>query len=199
MGNREDLLAGALRCLKEKGWARTTVRDIAAAAGVNHAAIGYHFGSREDLLMAAFVQAMDEWGDEIGRAVAAVVDPTSSPREQYEAMWEATIESYKGSRQLWMASIEAGVQAEYSPKVRALLAGGVREGRMGFAAALSGVPEDSLDDETERTYGGVQMALMSGMVMQWMFDPDHAPSGKNVADGIMALAARIGADSPPST
>jgi AcrR family transcriptional regulator len=65
MGNREDLPAGALACLKDKGWARTTVRDIAAAAGVNHAAIGYHFGSREALLTSAFVQAMEEWGAEI--------------------------------------------------------------------------------------------------------------------------------------
>src|SRR3979411_3406647 len=57
MGNREDLLTGALLCLKEKGWARTTVRDIAAAAGVNHAAIGYHFGSRGGHLMHALSQA----------------------------------------------------------------------------------------------------------------------------------------------
>src|SRR5215472_17197961 len=57
-GNREDLLAGALECLKTKGWTRTTVRDIAAAAGVNHAAIGYHFGSREALLIEAFTQDM---------------------------------------------------------------------------------------------------------------------------------------------
>ncbi len=52
MGNRDDLLDGAVRCLRDKGWARSTVRDIAAAAGVSHAAIGYHFGSREALLTA---------------------------------------------------------------------------------------------------------------------------------------------------
>jgi len=69
MGNREDLLAGALECLKTKGWARTTVRDIAAAAGVNHAAIGYHFGSREALLIEAFTQAIEAWGAETEGAV----------------------------------------------------------------------------------------------------------------------------------
>ena len=71
MGNREDLLAGALACLKTKGWTRTTVRDIAAAAGVNHAAIGYHFGSREALLIEAFTQAMDAWGAQTEAAVRA--------------------------------------------------------------------------------------------------------------------------------
>ena len=34
MGNREDLLAGAKKCLYEKGYARTTARDIASAADV---------------------------------------------------------------------------------------------------------------------------------------------------------------------
>lgn len=61
MGNREDLLAGARRCLEEKGYLRTTVRDIATASKVSMAAIGYHFGSREVLLNQALFAAMDEW------------------------------------------------------------------------------------------------------------------------------------------
>ncbi len=36
----------------DKGYARTTARDIATAAGVSLAAIGYHFGSKEELLEA---------------------------------------------------------------------------------------------------------------------------------------------------
>ena len=41
MGHREDLLEGAKRCLYEKGYARTTARDIVAASGTNLASIGY--------------------------------------------------------------------------------------------------------------------------------------------------------------
>ncbi len=61
MGNREALLEGAKRCLIEKGYARTTARDIADAAGVSLAAIGYHYGSKESLLEQAFMAAMEEW------------------------------------------------------------------------------------------------------------------------------------------
>ncbi|MGH3648185.1 MAG: TetR/AcrR family transcriptional regulator, partial [Micromonosporaceae bacterium] len=50
MGNREALLEGAKRCFHEKGYARTTARDIAQASGVSLAAIGYHFGSKEALM-----------------------------------------------------------------------------------------------------------------------------------------------------
>ena len=40
MSHREDLLAGAVQCLREKGYAHTTARDIVAASGTNLASIG---------------------------------------------------------------------------------------------------------------------------------------------------------------
>jgi AcrR family transcriptional regulator len=191
MGNREDLLAGALECLKTKGWTRTTVRDIAAAAGVNHAAIGYHFGSREALLIAAFGQAMDEWGAQSQQAARAAASAGADGRQRYEAFWRGVIDSYGQNRWLWLATIEAAVQAEHTPKLRELMAAGLREGRNGLAAGLLGIPEDDVTGEPEQALGSVQLALMSGILVQWLLDPDAAPSAKHVADGIVALADRI--------
>ena len=191
MGNREDLLAGALACLKTKGWTRTTVRDIAAAAGVNHAAIGYHFGSREALRIEAFTQAMDEWGTETEAAVRAASAAGAGPREQYEAFWRQVIASYAANRWLWLATIEAAVQAEHSPKVRELLAASLRQGRSGLAAGLLGVAEDALDGPAERALGSVQLALMSGMLVQWLIDPGQAPTERDITDGLFALAGHL--------
>lgn len=188
MGNREDLLAGALTCLRTKGWTRTTVRDIAAAAGVNHAAIGYHFGSREALLIEAFTQAMDAWSDEGEQAVRAGLSPDASARDGYEAFWQQAIGSYAANRWLWLATIEAAVQAEHTPKLRELIAAAQQQGRRGLAAGLLGRAEDTLDESTERTVGSVQLALMSGILVQWLVDPEHAPTGPEIADGLIALA-----------
>jgi len=193
MGNREDLLEGALACLKTKGWARTTVRDIAAAAGVNHAAIGYHFGSREALLIEAFTQAMDAWGAETEGAVRAAAGAGAGPRERYEAFWREVIASYAAHRWLWLATIEAAVQAEHSPKVRELLAAALRQGRSGLAAGLLGVAEDALGGRAEQALGSVQLALMSGVLVQWLIDPGHAPTERDIADGILGLAGQLGA------
>lgn len=191
MGNREDLLAGALTCLKDKGWARTTVRDIATAAGVNHAAIGYHFGSREALLIEAFVQAMDEWGGEIETAVRAALEPDATPRERYEAFWRRAIDSYGANRRLWLASVEAAVEAEHNPRVRELMVNALREGRSGLAAGLLGIPEGELDDKDIHSIGSVQLALMSGVLVQHLLDPDHAPSADNITDALVSLAGRL--------
>ena len=198
MGNREDLLAGALACLKTKGWARTTVRDIAAAAGVNHAAIGYHFGSREALLIEAFTQAMDEWGTETEAAVRAARAAGAGPREQYEAFWRQVIASYAANRWLWLATIEAAVQAEHSPKVRELLADSLRQGRAGLAAGLLGVAEDALDGPAEQALGSVQLALMSGMLVQWLIDPGRAPTERDITEGLLGLAGHLGGRPSPA-
>ena len=191
MGNREDLLAGALECLKEKGWARTTVRDIATAANVNHAAIGYHFGSREALMTEAFIQAMAEWGTELGTTLQAAIDPTMTPRQQYEAFWRQAIASYSANRRLWLASIEAAIQAEHSPNVRDLVREGLRQARSGLAAGLLGVPEEDLDGQTDQTLGSLQLALMSGLLIQWLVDPEQAPNEQDITEGVLALAAHI--------
>jgi AcrR family transcriptional regulator len=193
VGNREALLDGATRCLYEKGYERTTVRDITAAAGgVSMAAIGYHFGSREALLNAAMINAIDKWGEEIERALAASVDPDATPAEQAEAVWMEMIASFTEHRRLWIASHEAFMQTEHSPELREQLAAGQREGRRGLAAIAAGVAEDDLDDETVRTVGSVQMALLAGVMMQWLLDPAHAPSGPEIIQGLRALVERIG-------
>ncbi|WAL63778.1 TetR/AcrR family transcriptional regulator [Amycolatopsis cynarae] len=196
MGNREDLLAGALQCLKDKGWAGSTVRDIAAAAGVNHAAIGYHFGSREALLTEALMQAMEQWGAEIGQAVMAALTTDASPRERYEAFWRQVILAHTNNRRLWLTSIEAAVQAERNPAIRELMAKGLREGRSGLAANLLGIPEDALGGTAAQTVGAIQMGLMTGLLMQWALDPEQAPDEHDITDGLIGLTALITGTQP---
>jgi AcrR family transcriptional regulator len=193
MGNREDLLAGARACLQDKGWARTTVRDITAASGgVSMAAIGYHFGSREALLNAALIEAIDEWGTRLGRTLASFGTGDSSRAERYEAMWAAMIESFTADRTLWLASIEALVQAEHSEDLRRYLADGQSQGRRGLASVLSGTPEDELDATTARTLGAAQMALFTGLMTQTLTAPDQAPDASEVVAGLRALAEIVG-------
>lgn len=49
---RTQILDASLRLFSEKGFARTSVRDIAQAAGITDAAIYYHFASKRELFEA---------------------------------------------------------------------------------------------------------------------------------------------------
>src|SRR5450631_568164 len=50
---RQKILDTAERLIGEQGYAATSLRQIIAEAGVNLAAVHYHFGSKEELLDAA--------------------------------------------------------------------------------------------------------------------------------------------------
>ncbi|MFE0175600.1 TetR/AcrR family transcriptional regulator [Streptomyces sp. NPDC059002] len=185
MGNREALLAGAKACLREKGYDRTGVRDIATAAGVSTAAIGYHYGSREALLNQALFEILDEWGDSMARAL--VRDADGSSKRHFEGMWESLIADFTAHPDLWLASMELFMQARRRPELRGALAEGTARGRRGLAALLDGVPEGEVAETSVRTLGSVQLALMSGVMIQHLSDPAAAPSAAEVLEGLRGL------------
>ena len=185
MGHREDLLAGAKRSLYEKGYARTTARDIVAASGTNLGSIGYHYGSTQALMNAAMLSAIEEWGDAIGAALA--VETADEPDDPLVRYWRRVLSTMDTHRELWLASVEAMIQSEHSPDLKAQIAAGMQEGRRGLAAMLTGREEKTIDEETVRTVGSVAMALMSGVMTQWLVDPAYAPSAEQIAAGLRAL------------
>src|SRR6266571_4289283 len=52
---RTSILSAAERLYADRGFADVTLRDIVAAAGVNLAAVNYHFGSKDELIAELFV------------------------------------------------------------------------------------------------------------------------------------------------
>ncbi|WP_133903591.1 TetR/AcrR family transcriptional regulator [Actinophytocola oryzae] len=183
MGNREDLLVGAMRCLFEKGYARTTARDIASAAGVSLAAIGYHYGTKEDLLNAALYQALAEWGDDLGKALAAATRPDATPAEQFEETWTQVLRTFAANERLWAVQFELLAFLGQKPDLKAAFAAANRQGRQGLAD-LFGV--------TGETVGAVFQALVGGLAAQWLVDPESTPSGRDLRKALLAIADAVG-------
>ncbi len=57
---REALLDSAVRLFSARGFEAVGIREIVAEAGVNLAAIKYHFGSKQDLYLAAVKRALEK-------------------------------------------------------------------------------------------------------------------------------------------
>ena len=68
---RERLLAAAGRLFAEQGYAATSLRDITRVADANVAAVNYHFGSKEGLLLASLHATLDPINEERMRALDA--------------------------------------------------------------------------------------------------------------------------------
>lgn len=71
---RARLLDEAVRLFAEQGFARTSTRAIAQAAGVNISAISYYFGDKEGLYRSAFYEPFAAQ-DDFDSAIATIANP----------------------------------------------------------------------------------------------------------------------------
>jgi AcrR family transcriptional regulator len=184
MGHREDLLEGAKKCLAEKGFVRTTARDIVSASGTNLASIGYHYGSKDALLTQAFVALMEEWG----AAFQASLKGRPGTLERFRSVWDSVLAQQEASFPVWAASLEVALGRGQHPELRALLAAQQDEGRRGLVSMLTGTPEEEVGERDVRTLGAFYQALLNGLMIQWMFDPGSAATAEEFTEGMRRAA-----------
>jgi len=184
MGNREALLDGAERCLVDKGYARTTARDITSEAGVSLAAIGYHFGSKEELLKAALRRSLERWGDEISE-LKQEMHLVDGEGDRFVDTWDRVIDSFRESSKLWAVQFELLAALEREPELRQSFAAETRHARIALANLFDTIPEDN--EEAEKL-GAFYQVLLAGLAAQWLSDPETTPSGQELLDAIKLVA-----------
>ncbi|WP_060176846.1 TetR/AcrR family transcriptional regulator [Streptomyces sp. IMTB 1903] len=184
MGHREDLLEGAKKCLVEKGFVRTTARDIVSASGTNLASIGYHYGSKDALLAEAFTGLMEQWG----AVFQDGLDGEGGSAERFRALWEGVLAQHEKSAPVWAASLEVALGRDQRPDLRAMLAASQAEGRRTLASLLTGTPEGELDERDVRTLGSFYQALLNGLMIQRLFDPESAATAEELTEGMRRAA-----------
>ncbi|MEV6736952.1 TetR/AcrR family transcriptional regulator [Streptomyces sp. NPDC051104] len=191
MGHREDLLEGAKRCLLEKGFARTTARDIVRESGTNLASIGYHYGSKDTLLVQAYVSLVEEMGDrfEPGWGAGGTTATPPDSLERFREVWSNVLRTLPESRAIWLLSYELLFQDDRLGDVRRLLAEAQEQGRAGMISMFNGVPEEQLDKETIDTEGRFYQTLLQGLVVQFLFDPDSATDADQLTEGLRRVIA----------
>ncbi|MGW7061177.1 TetR/AcrR family transcriptional regulator [Streptomyces sp. NPDC054904] len=184
MGHREDLLEGAKKCLAEKGFVRTTARDIVSASGTNLASIGYHYGSKDALLAQAFIVLMEEWGE----GFQTGVDAAAAFPDRFRALFEGVLDRREETAPIWAASLEVALDRDRMPELRALLAASQGDGRKGLIAMMTGVREEDITEREVRTVGAVYQALLNGLMVQWLFDPASAATPEEFTEGMRRVA-----------
>jgi AcrR family transcriptional regulator len=104
------VLEAACRVIAERGADATRFADVAAESGVPVSTLQYYFGSREDLLVAAFRHASSAEIAALEADVAAIADPW----EQLERIIATSLTGYEpdapeGGR-LWIESWHFGIR-----------------------------------------------------------------------------------------
>ncbi|MBL1086626.1 TetR/AcrR family transcriptional regulator [Streptomyces actinomycinicus] len=184
MGHREDLLEGAKRCLLEKGFLRTTARDIVKESGTNLASIGYHYGSKDALLVKAYISLIEAVGENFDPGLGGEMTQPGGSLERFQEVWGTIIRTVPESRAIWLLSFELMFQDERIVEVRKLLAEAQKEGRTGLVSLFRGVPEADLDEDEAETEGRLYQTLLNGLMVQWLFDPDSATTAEQLTEGL---------------
>lgn len=185
MGNREDLLAAAERCLRAKGYSATTSRDLASEGGTSLAAIGYHFGSKEALLNEAMTKCFSAWSENLGARLLALV---GLPREELMAqMLPAIYEAIETDRAVLVAFFDALAQSERSPELRALLVSQYQQGRAEVSALMGVLLGTDGTDADAQALAGLVVALLDGLAVQAIIDRSLLPA----TDAVRQLGNRL--------
>ena len=89
---RGRLLREAAGLFRDKGYERTTVRDLAAAVGIQSGSLFHHFRTKEEILKAVMVETI-----RLNTAVMrAAMNAAGSSREKLKALVRAELESING-------------------------------------------------------------------------------------------------------
>ena len=192
MGNREDLLAGARKVIIERGVAKATARDIAAAAGVSLAAIGYHFGSKERLLTEALTDAL---GTAIGDGMGDLIREGAGtpPLHAFAHTWNGIPGIFVANREAILASLENILRVVRDPDAQRHMDAAIGDAYRGIADALRAAHPQLTDDQAQ-ALAQLDFVLVQGLALLWLVSPDGVvPSGDRLAEAISALSAPPGA------
>lgn len=77
----ERILDAAEALFSEKGFAETSLRNITTKAGVNLAAVNYHFGSKKSLIQAVFARYLTPFSEQFAQQLNDIEHQNNTPEQ----------------------------------------------------------------------------------------------------------------------
>jgi AcrR family transcriptional regulator len=185
---RERILDAAEALFAEHGFANTSLRAITAKAGVNLAAVNYHFGSKEALIQQVFARRLVPLNRERLERLAAL--EAEGEADNLEAVLGAFIGPTFKSEETddpgevrfmrLLGRTHAGASAPLREFVHTLYAEVLGHFERALIRALPHVPKDELDWRVHFLLGSVSYTLAMTDTMKIIADRD-LPDADNKA------------------
>jgi TetR/AcrR family transcriptional regulator, acrAB operon repressor len=185
---RHRILDVAERVFSERGVTRTSLADIANAAGVTRGAVYWHFTDKADLfcsMVARVTMPMESSACQTNHGTAA--DPLASIREMMTGILRRTSEDPQARRVFHIVYHKCEHVDEMEPvwqRFNEMRAGCLQQLEEGLRAAMA-------QGQLPRTLNARQAALglralLDGLVSNWVMNPDNR-SPEYDADGLVDL------------
>ncbi len=173
MATRQRILDTAELEFQRRGVSRTSLQDIARAAGVTRGAIYWHFKDKSDLFNAMMKRVTFPMEEEIKRSGdAALADPVAHIRRSFLAALRATVVDPQARRVFEIALHKV----EYVDELRALQdrrVDGLRErvGQIERGLRRARPPGPAGGGVSARTAALGLHSLVDGLLRNWMLEP----------------------------
>jgi AcrR family transcriptional regulator len=132
--SRQQVLDAAIRALAERGYARTSVSDIASAAKMSKGAVHYHFESKDDLI----AQVLDHCAAAMRARVRAAWESPGEPAERIRRALREMRASRKHAQPELRVLADLMAQGIHDPKLRAPIVAMFQANRKEVAERLLG-------------------------------------------------------------
>ncbi|OWR32000.1 hypothetical protein CDO73_05885 [Saccharibacillus sp. O23] len=178
---KNAILQAAFTLFGQVGYARASMKDIAARAGVAQGLIGYHFGSKETLL----VEVVREWMINRGmREAFAGLDLQASPQDILQQGLRHVSEFRKANPEWFTLLISLWSESVNNEKLAAELLDIYKEMRAGILLVIDRLELPLAQDEKQNLAALIQ-AVFDGLTLQSPLSLTEQPlSYEQVAQGI---------------
>jgi len=162
---RRRVVDAALTLFRKRGFDATTMRDVAAAAGLSLGAAYYYFRSKDEIVLAWYQRTQDEHA---ARARAAFAQSRGSLRARLSALMHTKLDVVAGERRLLGALLRVAADPEHPLSVFARTTSKLRAQSLAlFDEALEGA---ELPDDLRALLGPALWMMHLGLLLQLAHD-----------------------------
>jgi len=161
---RERIIDAALRRFRDQGFDETTMRDVAAEAGMATGAAYYYFRSKEELVMALYARTSEE----ARHLIPAALGRSRDLKKRLRAVIDAKFEQFADHRRLLGALVRIGMDPKHPLSPFAKETAPMREESIDFFHdALEGT---RLPGDLEEFLPGLLWLYQLGLILFWIYD-----------------------------
>jgi len=190
---KERIVDAAYRTLVKRGYHETSMKDIAAEAGVAPGLAHYYFETKEDLLVAAIEHGcepvMDGW-EQAGMNLSGPLPEDLDHMMLARTGFELAKEELKTYRSLFLLTFDMFGVGLHNPKIAAAVRSFIEERRAFVArivqAVIAGMPQPPL--ASADAIAAAMWGSLHGIYLQKVMDPDFDAEAAIDALSEMAIA-----------
>lgn len=196
---KERIVEAAVRSLVRQGYHETSMKDIAAEAGVAPGLAHYYFETKEDLLVAAIEHAcrpaIDAW-EQAGINLTGPLPEDAEPMAVARAAFELAKQELRSSRGLFLLTFDMFGVGLHNPKIAAAVQNFIEE-RRAFIARISQGVIAGMRPTPQASPAAIAAAIwgsLHGIYLQKLMDPDFDADAAIDALSEMAITFATAAD-----